>query len=292
MKNTLQKEDVSECRSIAKKFGKSYAFATAFFPKEKRNATYVLYAFFRIPDEIVDMEPDASVQAKREKLHAWRSAWKSAYEGTLGEIRGDWLSVLRSTAAVFHTYAIPFAYSEAFLDAMEQDLTKETYATYQELEQYMYGSAAVVGLMMSYVIGFQGDALKYAEKLGYAMQLTNFLRDVQEDRDERDRIYIPQESMKRFGVTEEEIRTHTWSVGMRALMKYEIARARALYREADTGIPLLAPRGRFAVRVASTLYEAILDKLEEQGSNPFVGRARTTWLEKVVLLIRMIFTKR
>jgi phytoene synthase len=288
VKNTLQKEDVSECRSIAKKFGKSYAFATAFFPKEKRNATYVLYAFFRIPDEIVDMEPDASVQAKREKLHAWRSAWKNAYEGTLGEIRGDWLSVLRSTAAVFHTYAIPFAYSEAFLDAMEQDLTKETYATYQELEQYMYGSAAVVGLMMSYVIGFQGNALKYAEKLGYAMQLTNFLRDVQEDSDERNRIYIPQESIKRFGVTEEEIRAHAWSVGMRALMKYEIARARALYREADTGIPLLAPRGRFAVRVASTLYEAILDKLEEQGANPFEGRARTSFGEKIMLLIKSL----
>lgn len=292
MKNTLQKEDVSECRSIAKKFGKSYAFATAFFPKEKRNATYVLYAFFRIPDEIVDMEPNASVQAKREKLHAWRSAWKSAYEGTLGEIRGDWLSVLRSTAAVFHAYAIPFAYSEAFLNAMEQDLTKETYATYQELEQYMYGSAAVVGLMMSYVIGFQKNALTHAEELGYAMQLTNFLRDVQEDSDERNRIYLPLENMHRFGVTEEEIRTHTWNSRMRALMEYEIARARTLYRNADAGIPLLAPRGRFAVRIASTLYEAILDKLEEQGANPFAGRARTTWLEKVVLLIRMVFTKR
>jgi 15-cis-phytoene synthase len=286
VKIALQKDDVAYCRRIAKRFGKSYAFATAFFSKEARDATYILYAFFRIPDEIVDMEPQASVQAKREKLHAWRTAWKGAYEGTLGGIRGDWLPVLRGTAVVFHTYAIPFAYSEAFLDAMEQDLVKETYATYQELEGYMYGSAAVVGLMMSYVIGFKSGALEYAEKLGYAMQLTNFLRDVQEDSDERSRIYLPEESMRRFGVTAEEIHAHTWSIRMRALMQYEIARARALYRDADAGILLLHHRGRFAVRIASVLYEAILYKLEQQGLNPFLGRARTMWYEKIILLIK------
>lgn len=292
MKKILQKDDVAYCRRVAKRFGKSYAFATAFFPRHMRDATYILYAFFRIPDEIVDMEPHASVQAKREKLHAWRSAWKNAYEGTLEEIRGDWLPILRGTAAVFHAYAIPLAYSEAFLSAMEQDLVKETYTTYQELEEYMYGSAAVVGLMMSYVIGFKPGALKYAEKLGYAMQLTNFLRDVQEDCDERSRIYLPEESMRRFGVTAEEIRAHTWSVGMRTLMKYEIARARALYRSAGAGIPLLAPQGRFAVRIASALYEAILDKLEEQSANPFEGRARTSFAEKVLLLIKSFLKKR
>lgn len=292
MKHTLQKDDVVYCRRIAKKFGKSYAFATVFLPKETRDATYILYAFFRFPDEMVDTQPDDSIEEKRKKLHEWRTYWKRAYTGDFQGIPSDWCPVLRGASYVFRTYAIPFAYSDAFLDAMEQDLAKETYATYGELEGYMYGSAGVVGLMMSYVIGFEGkDTLRCAEKLGYAMQLTNFLRDVQEDSDERGRIYLPRESMERFGVLEEEVRAHVWSERMENLMRFEASRARALYRDADAGIPHLALRGRFAVRMASVLYEAILDKLEEQGWNPFLGRARTSLGEKVFLLTKSFLKK-
>jgi phytoene synthase len=186
-------------------------------------------------------------------------------------------------------FDIPYAYSEAFLDAMIQDTWKKRYATYEELEQYMYGSAAVVGLMMSHVIGFKDDALEYAKKLGYAMQLTNFLRDIREDLEQRDRLYLPQDELARYGITEQDLRAHQMSAAMEAFMKFQIARADRLYDEANLGIQLLDRRGRYAVRSASDLYRAILRKIEQQNYNVFLKRASTSTLEKIRLSIQSRF---
>lgn len=265
----------AECRTYLETHGKSYAFATRSFPAPMRNATYALYAFFRVPDEIVD-NPTTD---PRQSLEQWKTAWREAYT-----TRTSSHPVLFATAAVFHQYNIPFAYAEHFLDAMTQDLTVDRYATYADLEKYMYGSAAVVGLMMSHVIGYSDTtALPYAEKLGYAMQLTNFLRDIREDYETRGRIYLPQEDLHRFGVTEEDIRQHHVSPAFKALLQFEVARADALYEEANRGIPLLDASGRAAVRIASDLYRAILRKIESSKYDIFTRRVRTHLLEKVWL---------
>ncbi|MBP7005656.1 phytoene/squalene synthase family protein [Patescibacteria group bacterium] len=269
------------CERIHAKHGKSYYFATRFFPREKRLATFALYAFFRIPDEIVDTDNASKIEA-HQQLIAWKEKWRQAYQ----QERSD-DSVLHAAAWTFHTYKIPFAYSEAFLDAMIMDTEKATYANYQELEKYMYGSAGVVGLMMSYVIGFSDPiALPYAEKLGYAMQLTNFLRDIAEDWDLRERIYMPQDDMRRFQVTSSQIREHRFDENIRELIRFEVARADVLYEEAERGIALLHKDGRFAVRVAGALYREILRKIEVQEYNIFRGRARTSFLEKVRITAR------
>lgn len=265
------------CRRIHAKHGKSYYFATRFFPKDLRLATYALYAFFRLPDEIVDNPTTKDV---RGALEAFREEWRSG---------AGLQPVLLAARDTFERFDIPFAYSEAFLDAMIQDTWKKRYATYEELEQYMYGSAAVVGLMMSHVIGFKDDALEYAKKLGYAMQLTNFLRDIREDLEQRDRLYLPQDELARYGITEEDLRAHRMSAGMEAFMKFQIARADRLYEEANNGIRLLDRRGQYAVRAASDLYRAILRKIEQQNYNIFLKRASTSTLEKIRLSIQSRF---
>lgn len=286
----MKKSDFRACRKIQKKHGKSYALATLLFPKHVRQATVALYAFFRLPDEIVDNPGLTSPEDIKKELELWKEIWKEAYDGKEGwEERAAehefWLPVLRATAYVFHEYKIPFDLSEDFMTAMISDVTKKSYKTYGELERYMYGSAAVVGLMMTHVIGFTDKrALLYAEELGYAMQLTNFLRDIKEDYETRGRIYLPQEELQSFGITEEDIAKGNMSEMFTRFMGFQISRARALYLSADEGIPLLKREGQLAVRVASALYEAILDKIEAQGYNVFIGRARTTKWEKLTML--------
>lgn len=272
--------DISYCKALAKKHGKSYFFATQLFPKELREATYVLYAFFRVPDDMIDVDnPSSEIAAKR--LANWKADWRRAHFEEVAEH-----PVLRAAAGIFKKYAIPFEYSESFLEAMLQDGWKRRYASYAELEGYMYGSAAVVGLMMSYVIGFSSpEALKYAKKLGYAMQLTNFLRDIREDLELRDRVYLPQTEMRQFGVTDDMLAEGVVTPEFINFMKWQIDRTRTLYTEAEEGIALLNPRGRLAVRLASRVYGGILKKIEDANYNVFARRVRTSTLEKLWYLV-------
>lgn len=269
-------------RRIHKRHGTSYYFATQLFPRDIRLATYALYAFLRVPDEIVDARPlrtQADVTDARRRLAAWRAAWEAAY--ATGDAENP---VLRVNAYLFHAYDIPLHYSAAFLDSMDRDLVQATYRDYADLEGYMYGSAGVVGILMAYLIGFRDEsALAQAQKLGYAMQLTNFLRDIDEDYQVRRRVYLPQDELRSFGLSNDDIAARRFSRNFREFMIFQSERVNRLYAEADTGIPLLRREGRLPVRVAAVLYGAILNKLEERDWNVFEGRARTSLPEKVVL---------
>lgn len=272
----LRPSDVRFCQKLMRRHGVSYAFATRWFPRSLQEATAVLYAFFRVPDDLVD-EAYASADTRRNALRAWRQRWRAVQDG--GD---DEHPVLRAAIEIFQTYNIPYRLGDDFLDAMMKDISTVRYRTYADLEGYMYGSAAVVGIMMSYVIGYKDKTtLVKATALGEAMQLTNFLRDIAEDYDGRARVYIPQEDMLRFGVTDEDIRDHVMTPGFIALLRFEIERARALYAKAESGIDELAPEGRFAVRLASRLYAAILTKIEQANYDVFQGRAKTSLFEKI-----------
>jgi|688.fasta_scaffold01520_16 phytoene synthase len=266
--------------SITKQFGTSYYFATRFLPLDLRQATYALYSFFRIPDEIVD---NSSYYAEEDiliELEDWMQMWKKAY---LGE--ATVYPILDLTAKVFNKYNIPYQYSLDFLDAMKQDVYVSRYETYKNLQEYMYGSASVVGLMMSYIIGFNNKkALDYAPYLGEAMQLTNFIRDIGEDYKDRGRIYLPQEDMNKYNVKEKDIKENKVTSAFVDLMKFEIQRARSLYRKSDKGLKYLNKRGRFSVIMASRMYEAILDKVEQNNYDVLTKRARTSKREKIYIL--------
>lgn len=280
------KKNLLLCRSLNRQHGLSYYFATAFFPKKMREDTYVVYAFFRIPDEYVDNATNK--EEASQKLQHWTAAWHEAY---VRKQSPD--PVLHETARVFHEYTIPFAYSEAFLKAMATDLVKTRYLSYNELKEYMYGSAAVVGLIMSHIIGFsEPPALAYAEKLGYAMQLTNFIRDVGEDFQKRGRIYLPLDECARFGVTEEMFARDKVTPELRYLLQFQINKAQQLYQEARAGIPLLAKHGQFAVRTAAVLYSAILTKIQENNYDVLTKRAHTSLAEKLKLVVQKVLLER
>jgi phytoene synthase len=277
----IKKEDVLYCKNINRKFGKSYFFATQFFPKNLREATYVLYAFYRLPDEIVDNQKTNPGKELEEYINEWKEIVKGKESKN---------QVLRATLEVHKKYNIPFEYSIDFLEAMKQDLTKSRYENFDELKEYIYGSATCVGYMMSYVIGFekenQKDVLKYAEYLGIAMQMTNFLRDIKEDFEMRNRIYLPQNDMNDFGITEKDVKEEQISEDF---MKFQIERCRNFYKEAEKKvIPLLNKRGRFAVLMASKLYSEILREIEKQNYNIFKGRAKVSFFRKMVIMLKTI----
>lgn len=271
-----------QARAILRHHGKSYYYSTRLFPRELQEATCAVYAFVRLPDEIVDNSPcetPEDLERVKAELLRFCEQWRLAYSG--GD-SGD--AILQLSAQTWHKYQIPYEYSEEFLRAMIQDTHQTDYATYADLQGYMYGSAAVIGLMMSHLVGFEkSETLEHAQKLGYAMQLTNFLRDIDEDFQLRNRVYLPADELARFNLCRDDIENRRFSPDFRAFMEFQGARAHRLYEEANAGIPLLNREGRFAVATASTLYRAILGKLENQNWNPFPRRAKTSLPEKVVL---------
>lgn len=271
---------IEKARRIEKRHGTSYYLATLFLPREYREAVFVLYAFVRIPDEIVDNPaPDSDSAAE---LSNWKHDWIQCYDTGVTK-----RSILKATREVFLRYRIPLSVSIEFIDAMILDLTKTRYHSYEELQSYMRGSAQVVGVMLTYVFGFRDErAFPHAEALGEAMQMTNFLRDIREDYDKRGRIYLPMNEMTDHGVTEDMIKHHATTPEFIALMKQQIARARALYSEAEPGVALLSPKARRAVMLASRFYSAILDQIERQQYDVFTQRARVSTLRKCIIIFR------
>jgi 15-cis-phytoene synthase len=273
-----------ECRDITKRYGTSFYFATQFFPKETRDGIYAVYAFARIPDEIVDDPANRDRDEAIRKLDSWRSEWLSAMEAGRSDDR-----VMNAIVHAFRKYGIPVEVGEAFLRSMFMDEEKSEYANYAELEDYMYGSAGVIGLMVTRVVGFESEAaFPFAIKLGYAFQLTNFLRDIREDCDDLGRIYMPQDELARFGLSGDDIRRHVRDESFLKFMRFQIDRNREIYRQALPGIDLLHWRGRLAVRVSYVLYKAILNEIERANYDVYAGRVRTNYQQKVALSVKAL----
>ncbi len=262
------------CRSINAAHGRTFYLATLLLPPAKRPFVHALYGFARHLDDIVDENPAATSDERAERLDAWSANF-------LADL--DWGAtsdpVARAALDTITRWSIPTSYLTDFVDSMRMDLTITSYATYDDLARYMWGSAAVIGLQMLPILGRADDTVRWdnletpAIALGTAFQLTNFLRDVGEDL-RRGRIYLPQESLDRFGVDRDRLTRGTVDESIRNLMAWEIERARRLYAAAAPGIELVEPTSRDCLRTALTLYAGILDEIERADYDVFSGRVQ------------------
>lgn len=259
------------CRRIQMAHSRTYYFSTQLFPKGVRPHVHALYAFMRYADEIVDTPGALSLEEQLAGLQRFERETVRAISGE--EVLNP---VLRAFAHTVRSRGIKLESITAFMNSMKMDTDTFRYRTYEDLEIYTYGSAAVVGLMMCRVAGVRDDrSIPHAEALGVAMQLTNFLRDLGEDW-RRGRVYVPLEDLERFDYTEEDLENGVVDERFVALMTYEIERARKLYAVADEGM-LYIPRGRrYPVYVARRLYAGILDRIEAQDYDVFSRRAETS----------------
>lgn len=273
---------IQNAKAIMRHHGTSYFLATRFFPRDIAEKVMILYAFVRIPDEYVD-NPAPGSDPK-----ALLATWKNNWLQTIGTGKSpEWVQQAMYDIHIAHS--IPFEYSIDFIDAMISDVDFVQPEKYVDLQKYMYGSAEVVGIMMTYIVGFRGDPISYAKKLGEAMQLTNFLRDVGEDYRDRGRIYIPKEILDTYGVTEDSIAKGAVTENWRMCMQYLIAKNRELYREANRGIQLLAPHAQKPVLFASSMYERILKEIEKSDYDVFSKRNRVSKLRKIWCILKAIW---
>jgi phytoene synthase len=268
---------------ITRDNGTTYYWGTMLLPPERRRHVYAVYALCRLADDIVDA-PSATRGDHVRETGAALTAFRDRVADVLdGGSTDD--PVLAAIGDSFARCAIPRENVDRFFNAMAQDLTVATYETWEDLVAYMEGSAAVIGEMMLPVLRPRSpEAFEPARALGFAFQLTNFLRDVGEDLD-RGRVYVPQVDLRRFGADPWERRvTPEW----RQVMRFEIARNRELYAQADAGIPLLPPSSARCVATARELYARILAKIEARDYDVFAGRARVASWSKATTSARIL----
>ncbi|WP_248896210.1 phytoene/squalene synthase family protein [Haloplanus halobius] len=241
-------DGIARGRAIQRRTGKTFHLATRLLPDRVREPTYVLYAFFRVADEVVDDADGVPPEEQRAELERLRAA-------ALDEEPTD-DPVLAAFADLRERHGIDDADVHTFVDAMLTDVTKSRYETFDELRAYMDGSASAVGRMMTDVMAPERPerARPHATALGEAFQLSNFLRDVREDIVERDRLYLPRETLGAYGVSEADLRNFEVTEEFRRAMAHELRRTEALYREGVAGIEYLPADCQFPVLVAAVLY--------------------------------------
>ena len=265
-----------ECKRLNNLHGKTYFLATRLLPPAKRPFVHALYGFARYADEIVDdLASTLSENEKTEALKSWGDEVLANIKS--GKSHDHIGAALVDTVTRF---SIPISYFEAFLHSMTMDLTVTEYHTYEDLYEYVYGSAAVIGLQMVPILGTiskqaMAEANIAAEKLGTAFQLANFIRDIGEDLT-RGRVYLPVTELQSHGVTREMLEERIVTPQIKNALKEQIQRVRSLQAESKPGINLLSAESRACIEAASELYCGIVDEVEKIDYQIFDKRAKTS----------------
>jgi phytoene synthase len=273
-------DDIKTSKSIQQRTGRTFHLATRVLPERIRHATYVLYAFFRVADDVVDQPDGPAPSVQHERLEEFR-------EAALGHstVAGEDGVVLDAFATLRERHDIPDEEVNVFIDAMEMDIAQARYETFADLREYMRGSAVAVGNMMMDVMDVEDaeTAGPHAAALAEAFQLTNFLRDVREDIHDYGRVYLPQKTLAEHGVTEEDLAEANVTDDFRAVMQTELARTEQLYHEGVAGIRYLPEDCQFGVLLSAVLYAEHHRLVRSRGydvltETPELTRRRRFWL--------------
>ncbi|NVN52302.1 phytoene/squalene synthase family protein [Mycolicibacterium hippocampi] len=270
------REAYRSCRAINAQHGKTFFLATRLLSPAQRPAVHALYGFARSADDILDGFDSRSAVQRADELHDMASALS---DRLVDGKPSDGNPILDAVVDTAQTYDLDWQLFDDFLGAMRMDLTVTDYPDRAALDRYMHGSAEVIGLQLLPVLGTVGpreEAAPYAAALGKAFQLTNFLRDIDEDLT-RGRVYLPADELAAHGVDREVLtrcqQRRVTEPRVRAALIEQLALTRKIYRDAERGVALLHPRSRPCVNVALTLYSEILDCIEETDFAVFVRRA-------------------
>jgi len=278
-------ESYQRCKELNKRYGTTYYASTFALPAIKRPHVHALYGFCRYADDIVDDLGPVPVDVRVKALQDFGDRFFADLDAGQSDD-----PVLKAVVHTVRAFSIDPECFRRFLRSMAMDFTVFEYETYEDLQGYMDGSAAVIGEMMLPILEptDMAKAFQPARDLGDAFQLTNFLRDVNEDLD-RGRVYIPQVDIRRFGV---DIQACTVTPEWKALMAFEIERTRELYRSARAGIPYLPPSSQRCIRAAHRLYGGILDEIERADYDVFSKRVRVPRRKKLAAVVSGVVTAR
>jgi phytoene synthase len=260
------------CQEKAAASGSSFYYSFLFLPPERRRAITALYAFCREVDDVVDESVDPQLAAT--KLAWWRLEVANLFTGKPQH------PVSRALLPCLEKYSISQEHLGEIIDGMEMDLTQTRYLDWAGLERYCYRVAGVVGLLAASIFGYRdARTLDYAKNLGIAFQLTNIIRDVGEDA-RKNRIYLPMEDLKRFGVPAADILNANETEDFRKLLAFEVARANEFYEKAFQLLPATDRRAQRPGLIMAAIYRALLDEIQSDGFHVLTARTSLTPLRK------------
>jgi phytoene synthase len=266
------------CRGVARSRARNFYYSFLLLPKAERDAMCAIYAFMRYCDDLSD---DPAEGDARSAIECWSADLERALAGD-APAHPVWPAFRDSV----ERYRIPHEYFRQMIAGVSSDLEPHTIRTFDDLRQYCYQVASVVGLCVIYVLGFESpEAPRMAEDCGVAFQLTNILRDVGEDAG-LGRVYLPQEDMARFGVPPDSLLDSRPTPEFLGLMRFEAARAREYYARSAPLVNLVKPSGRPMLRAIVAIYSRLLERVERSGFDVLRRRVSLPAWEKVWLMLR------
>jgi phytoene synthase len=281
-------ESYAFCENVARREAKNFYYSFLLLNRPERNAMCAMYAFMRYCDDLSD---DESVTDRAPAIARWKDDLLSALSGSAPE-HAMWPAFMDAV----ERYKIPHVYFFEMIEGVSSDLEPREIQTFEELYDYCYHVASVVGLTIVHIFGFEPgsdreQALKLAEKCGIAFQLTNILRDVREDAGKQ-RIYLPAEDLQRFGVRKEDLEAPAVNEKLRSLLRFEAERARGYYRDSAPLIQMVSPDSRSSLRALIGIYSRLLDKIEEADFEVLSQRVRIPTVEKLWVLGRSMLARK
>lgn len=273
-------ESYRYCREVAKDRAKNFYYSFLLLEKPQREAMCAVYAFMRHCDDLSDDPANKDPAQSQQSIAIWRVELDRALHGQLGE-NPMWPAFCDTV----QRYSIPHRFFHEMIDGVMSDIVPRQLETYEELYQYCYRVASVVGLTIVHIFGFQSvRALLLAEKCGVAFQLTNILRDVREDA-EMGRVYLPREDLRRFGVSAEQLRIGMENDRFRKLMRFEASRARACYEESAPLADFIGKKSRRSLWALRQIYLRLLARIERANYAVLTHRINVPKSTKLALLL-------
>ncbi len=263
------------CQQKAAASGSSFYYSFLFLEPVRRQAIAALYAFCREVDDVVDECPDPNLA--QTKLAWWRTEVAALFAARPSH------PVTQALAKSLERFSLPQEQLLEIIDGMEMDLHQARYADFKALHLYCYRVASVVGLLAAEIFGYTDRrTLKYAHDLGLAFQLTNIIRDVGEDA-RRGRIYLPQDELARFTVSETDLLQARYSENFQCLMEFQIERAQQLYDQAFAQLPAADRKSQRAGLIMAAIYRTTLNEIVRDGCRVLDQRVSLTPLRKIWL---------
>lgn len=283
---TALSQDEHYCRDLTRREAANFYWGFIALPRPQRLAIYALYSFARQVDDEVDLANRSNGHgpypsgARADLFKPHRERIERCYTGRADD------PVMRVLAGVVAEYGIPREELEALVDGMEMDLRVTRYASWEQLRGYCRLAASTIGRMCVRIFGYSDPAaLDYADDLGVAMQHANILRDVREDMG-LGRIYLPQDELRRFGISEQALLSGAPAPGWEDLMRYEIERARQLFASGLRVTQVIPRRPAACVFTMAGIYQAIVDQIAADPSLPLARRASLSGREKLAVMAR------
>lgn len=261
----------------------NFRYSFSFLPKDERIAISSVYSFCSYIDDIVDSTPSrdaAVIEAKKSRLDWWEDVIEKVYEDKIST------PLLKPLVHVTKRFNIPKQYFLTLIDGVRRDLMQNRYETFDELKEYCYSVASIVGLISIEIFGYKYEETKnYAINLGYALQLTNIMRDIKVDKD-RGYIYLPQEDLRRFNYSEEDIFNEVYNDEFVELMRYQSYRARDYFHKARTALRPDEKPTIFAAEIMDSIYYRLLEKIELNDFNVYEKSIKVSNAHKLLTTLR------